>query len=68
MGVISHTTAIHELLAAIIPGNTNQEVAVSNTSVTTIALSEDGKWHLVASDDVMHLEGLETQKSPELED
>jgi 2,3-bisphosphoglycerate-dependent phosphoglycerate mutase len=68
IGVISHTTAIHELLAAIIPDNTNQEVAVSNTSVTTIALSENGKWQLVASDDVLHLEGLPTQTSPELED
>lgn len=68
VGVISHTTAIHELLAAIIPDNTNQEVAVSNTSVTTIALNEAGKWQLVASDDVLHLEGLPTQTSPELED
>jgi broad specificity phosphatase PhoE len=68
VGVISHTTAIHELLAAVIPDNTNQEVAVSNTSVTTIALNETGKWQLVASDDVLHLEGLPTQTSPELED
>lgn len=68
VGVISHTTAIHELLGAIIPDNTNQEVAVSNTSVTTIALNEAGKWQLVASDDVLHLEGLPTQTSPELED
>jgi broad specificity phosphatase PhoE len=68
VGVISHTTAIHELLAALIPDNKSQEVEVSNTSVTTIALEVDGKWRLVASDDVMHLEGLETQKSPELED
>ncbi len=67
VGVISHTTAIHELLAALIPDNTNQEVAVSNTSVTTIALSDAG-WQLVASDDVLHLEGLPTQTSPELED
>lgn len=68
VGVISHTTAIHELLDALIPGNSSQEVTVSNTSVTTIALGDDGKWRLVASDDVLHLEGLETQKSPELED
>jgi broad specificity phosphatase PhoE len=68
VGIISHTTAIHELLNALIPGNGNQEVAVSNTSVTTITTGDDGKWKLVASDDVMHLEGLETQKSPELED
>ncbi len=68
VGVISHTTAIHELLAALIPDNKSQEVEVSNTSVTTIALEIDGKWRLVAADDVLHLEGLETQKSPELED
>jgi broad specificity phosphatase PhoE len=68
VGVISHTTAIHELLAALIPDNKSQEVAVSNTSVNTIALEADGKWRLVAADDVLHLEGLETQKSPELED
>jgi hypothetical protein len=36
--------------------------------VTTIAREEDAQWQLIASDDVMHLEGLETQKSPELED
>jgi probable phosphoglycerate mutase len=68
VGIISHTTAIHALLGSLIPGGTGTEVAVSNTSVTTIALDDDGKWHLVAADDVMHLEGLETQKSPELED
>jgi broad specificity phosphatase PhoE len=68
IGIISHTTAIHALLADLIPGGTGKEVAVSNTSVTTIALEEKGKWRLVASDDVLHLEGLETQRSPELED
>ncbi len=68
IGVISHTTAIHSLLDEIIPGNSTKEVAVSNTSVTTIALKDDGTWGLVAADDVMHLDGLETQQSPELED
>ncbi len=68
VGIISHTTAIHALLDAIVPGGTGQEVAVSNTSVTTIVKSDDGQWHLVASDDVMHLEGLEAQSAPELED
>jgi broad specificity phosphatase PhoE len=68
IGVISHTTAIHALLADLIPGGTGKEVAVSNTSVTTITLGDNNAWRLVASDDVLHLEGLETQRSPELED
>jgi len=68
VGVISHTTAIHELLDALMPDNPQPDVAVSNTSVTTIALGDDGEWRLIASDDVLHLEGLPTQTSPELED
>jgi len=68
VGIISHTTAIHELLAELIPNNNSKEVTVSNTSVTTIARQDGGQWQLVASDDVMHLEGLATQQSPELED
>jgi broad specificity phosphatase PhoE len=68
VGIISHTTAIHTLLGELIPGATGQEVAVSNTSVTTIVRGDDNHWHLVASDDVLHLEGLETQIARELED
>jgi broad specificity phosphatase PhoE len=68
VGIMSHTTAIHALLGEIIPGNLSNEVAVSNTSVTTIARKDDDSWQLVAADDVMHLDGLETQQSPELED
>jgi broad specificity phosphatase PhoE len=68
VGIMSHTTAIHALLGEIIPGNLSNELAVSNTSVTTIVRRDDNSWQLVAADDVMHLEGMETQKSPELED
>lgn len=68
VGIISHTTAIHALLGELLAGGFAKEVSVSNTSVTTIALGENGQWRLVASDDVMHLEGLAAGKSPELED
>jgi broad specificity phosphatase PhoE len=68
IGIISHTTAIHALLDELIPDNLSKEVPVSNTSVTTIAKKDDGSWQLVAADDVMHLDGLEAQQSPELED
>jgi broad specificity phosphatase PhoE len=68
IGILSHTTAIHALLDALIPGGFARRVAVSNTSVTTIRLGDDGKWQLVTADDVMHLEGLEAKKSPELEE
>ncbi|NWG17384.1 MAG: histidine phosphatase family protein [Chloroflexi bacterium] len=66
IGIISHTTAIHALLNELIAGCCANEVAVSNMSVTTIA--RDDEWRLVAVDDVSHLEGLETQHYPELED
>lgn len=67
VGILSHTTAIHSLLGEIIPGGFARKVEVSNTSVTTIKLSDDGIWQLITADDVMHLEGLEAKKSPELE-
>jgi broad specificity phosphatase PhoE len=67
IGIISHTTAIHELLLKLIPGSRADDVPVSNSSVTTITLGDDGRWHLVAADDVAHLEGLETQRVGELE-
>lgn len=68
IGIISHTTAIHSLLSEIIPGGFANPVPVSNSSVTTIVLGEDGLWQLVTSDDVSHLEGLEAKQSPEIED
>lgn len=68
IGILSHTTAIHCLLAEIMPEVVGREVKVSNTSVTTIHLNDDGKWELVTADDIMHLEGLEAKRSPELEE
>lgn len=68
VGIISHTTAIHTLLGDIIAGGYASTTAVSNSSVTTIRLNPAGAWELVAADDVLHLEGLETKRFPELED
>ncbi len=70
VGILSHTTAIHTLLEDILPSRLAQKtgVSISNTSVTTIKLDDSGKWQLVTADDVMHLEGLEAKKSPELEE
>jgi alpha-ribazole phosphatase/probable phosphoglycerate mutase len=67
IGVISHTTAIHQLLSLLIPDTKAGRVTVSNTSVTTI-VRDGGNWRLVAADDVSHLEGLESKAVPELED
>jgi broad specificity phosphatase PhoE len=68
VGILSHTTTIHVLLREIVADQYTAEVPVSNSSVTTITRNDDGKWKLVTADDVMHLEGLETQRYPELED
>ncbi|MCB9452021.1 MAG: histidine phosphatase family protein [Anaerolineaceae bacterium] len=65
VGVISHTTTIHTLLNELIPGAHADTLSVSNTSVTTI-VREDDRWKLVTSNDLMHLEGLETKISPEI--
>ncbi len=68
VGIISHTTAIHALLHHLIPECRANEIAVSNMSVTTIVRDDGDQWHLVARDDISHLEGLETSAYPELED
>jgi broad specificity phosphatase PhoE len=66
VGVLSHTTAIKILLSDLIPGYNPLDVALNNTSVTTIR-RKDAAWELVAADDVMHLENLERRAAPELE-
>lgn len=68
VGILSHTTAIHALLRELVPDEYTSEVAVSNSSVTTITRNAGDTWKLVTADDVLHLEGLETQRYPELED
>lgn len=67
VGVLSHTTTIHALLRELVGDQYASEVAVSNSSVTTITRSGAGAWKLVTVDDVLHLEGLETKRYPELE-
>lgn len=68
IAIISHTTAINALLSDLLPGGYRTRTLFSNSSVTTIHRDDDGVWQLVAADDVMHLEGLETNPFPELED
>jgi broad specificity phosphatase PhoE len=68
VGIISHSTVINALLADVIPGVQFGSVDVSNTSVTSIHLREDGHWELIAADDVTHLEGMVSQRVQELEE
>jgi broad specificity phosphatase PhoE len=66
VGVISHTTTIHVLLSQLIPDCCGNPPALSNTSVTTILREDDDQWKLVTSNDLLHLEGIETKISPEI--
>lgn len=66
VGILSHTTAMKLLLLHLLPQCDEREIALNNSSVTTLARDGDG-WRMVAVDDVMHLEGLETKSVGELE-
>lgn len=67
VGILSHTTALKVLLAAIIPNFDPIDDDIGNTSVTTIV--RDGSvWKIVAVNDISHLEGLESKPFPELGD
>lgn len=68
VGMISHTTAFRALLSELIPDVDVNEVVFSNTSVTTIARRDGQRWQLVASNDVMHLDGLASHSARELEE
>lgn len=68
VGVISHTTAIHTLLESLIEQYDIYGVHLGNTSVGTITRSEDVRWSVVAMNDLMHLEGLESRSVNELEE
>lgn len=65
IGVISHTTTLHVLLDDLIPGCCNDALGLSNSSVTTI-VRDDTQWKLVTTNDLMHLEGMETNVSHEI--
>jgi hypothetical protein len=67
VGIISHTTAFRALLSALMPALDANEIILSNSSVTTIARPDGGQWQLVTSNDMMHLEGLESHSAKELE-
>jgi broad specificity phosphatase PhoE len=67
VGILSHSTAIRVMLKHLIADCDERNVALVNTSVTTIMCDDSGQWRLVAADDVMHLEGLETKQVGELE-
>jgi len=67
VGIVTHSIAIRTLLSQLIPDYPSGGMPLSNISVTTIALNEDGDWEMVEANDVSHLEGMETQtiKEPE---
>ncbi|MBL8133691.1 MAG: histidine phosphatase family protein [Anaerolineae bacterium] len=66
VGILSHTTAIKIMLAALVPSYDPLYVELDNTSVTTIHRKE-GVWELAAVNDQMHLEGLDARSVGEIE-
>lgn len=66
VGILSHTTAIKIMLAALVPPYDPLYVDLDNTSVTTIHRKE-GVWEIAAVNDRMHLEGLDARHVGEIE-
>lgn len=66
IGILSHTTAIKIMLAALVPSYDPLYVDLDNTSVTTIHHKEAG-WELAAVNDRMHLDGLDAYHVGEIE-
>ncbi|GAB4509132.1 MAG: histidine phosphatase family protein [Anaerolineae bacterium] len=66
VAVISHTTAIRSMLAALVPSVDLSQTSFGNTSVTSLAQDSNG-WRLVMANDYTHLEGLEARYMPEVE-
>lgn len=64
LAIVTHTVSLRRLLAGIL-GQYDDGGFAGNSSVTTLAQEGDG-WRLVAANDVMHLEGLESRISREL--
>jgi len=63
IGIISHTTSIEAMLLDLVPDINMAEDKFGNSSVSTIA-RQDNVWRMVAVNDVMHLEGLESRYMP----
>jgi probable phosphoglycerate mutase len=67
VGVLSHTSAIKLLLDQIVPDADVLDLDFGNTSVTTL-LKKSTDWEIVVAQDVSHLEGMESQAVPEVEE
>jgi len=67
VGIVTHSIAIRTLLSQLIPDYPSAGMPLSNISVTTIALNDDGQWELVQANDVSHLDGMETKTISEPE-
>jgi broad specificity phosphatase PhoE len=67
VGVLSHTSAIKLLLDQILPNSDVLDLDFGNTSVTTLVQTDAG-WEVVVAQDVSHLEGMESQAVPEVEE
>jgi len=65
IGILSHTTTIRLLLDELMAEPVDVESKFGNTSVTTVARAEDDAWRVTVSNDVMHLEGLESRFMPD---
>lgn len=67
VGIVTHSIVIRTLLSQLIPDYPSGGMSLSNISVTTIALNDDGEWEMVQPNDVSHLEGMETRTIAEPE-
>jgi broad specificity phosphatase PhoE len=67
VAVVTHTVSIRALLEDLITGYEAQRSRLGNSSVTTIRLGDEG-WSIVASNDIEHLEGLDSRAVRELGD
>jgi broad specificity phosphatase PhoE len=67
VGIVTHTVSIRALLEDLVAGYEPRRTRLGNSSVTTIRLGDEG-WTVVASNDVEHLEGLDSRAVRELGD
>ncbi|NWF68534.1 MAG: histidine phosphatase family protein [Chloroflexi bacterium] len=70
IAILSHSSAIRTLLSQWVDEAKLVSTDVDNTSVTTIVRDEndDTLWHIVAMNDVTHLEELESRSIGEFDD
>jgi broad specificity phosphatase PhoE len=67
VGVVTHTVSTRALLEDLVTGYEPRTMRLGNSSVTTIRLGDAG-WTIVASNDIEHLEGLDSRAVRELGD